>query len=263
MPTRTMNGEALWSSTRVERLPEEWVKDAYCWMHSLALDDGSFECDSRMVWHKCYSGIRKMTVAEVAYALDCMERERLLFRWLQVGQRALPYKLDALGNHAGKVWGYWTNIDRPGRLPAKSDRRKVGPGVPQRLLERFLNGQEKDPQMKLGERPAAARKRLAGRQAQVGTPPGAGSPGIGLALDREREGVGLGKPGKNRESAEVSAPPSSSSPSLATPTAPLASAPHPPAGRKVPEPAKKNTLEDLEQKKRDALERVRKNLKLA
>jgi len=274
MPARIMNGEALWGSARIAALPEEWLKDFYAWIHSLALDDGSFECGAKTVWHKCYCGNRTMSMAEVAYALDELERKKLLFRWLQVGKRALPYQVDLAGNHVGKAWGYWTNIEKPGRLPAPSDRHKKGPGVPQKLLEKFLGAVEKPAQMSLGARQAAPRKRPGRGQAVPGTPPGAGSSGLGLALDRDRKGFGLEvgntEPGKDGEQAEVSPAPSSSSPLSSSPSSSLrsssgsssAGSSSSGAGEKA-SPAKKNTAETLEQKKAKALERVRKNLNLS
>lgn len=256
MPNRLFNGEAAWSSGSIAHLPDEIMAE-YAWCHALALDDGSFECEPQQVWHKCYAGIRRRagrpwTLAEVAEVLDEFARWKLLFRWLQVGRRALPYRVEMDGSHAGKVWGFWVNIDKPGRLPAKSDRRKVGPGVPQRMLEKFLNEREPERQMRLGGGQAKPGRSLARRQDVPGTTPGGGSPGLEGVRRGSGRGLGLGaqgtdvektEEGKTGEQIEVSAPPSSS-PTFATPTASLTSA-HPPAGRNA---AKKNNAENSPKK---------------
>lgn len=205
MPTRLFNGEKAWGSAKIARLPEE-MKAEYAWMHPIALDDGSFEADPVVVWRAAYAGHRRKNAAEVGEILDEFARRKLLFRWLQVGQRAMPYAVDFAGNHQGTIWGFWTNIDKPGRLPAPSDRRNVGPGVPAKLLKKFLGCKEREQQLSLVANQAAPRKGLGRRQGQAGTPPGAGSPG----LDWEGKGKGVGV-GLGTEEAEKTVSPASSS----------------------------------------------------
>jgi hypothetical protein len=86
----------------------------------LALANGTFEINPRRVWATVYSYNRAgITPETVEGILAEFERARLLFRWRTPD---------------GKEWGYWTGIDKLGRLPGNSRRGKnerVGPDPPQ------------------------------------------------------------------------------------------------------------------------------------
>jgi hypothetical protein len=90
--------------------------------------NGVFEASAERVWSDVYSFNRPdVTVKQVATFLAAFEQVKLLFRWT---------------DGAGKVWGYWIGIDKPGRLPGKSRRGRneaIGPEPPREALEKFLN----------------------------------------------------------------------------------------------------------------------------
>jgi hypothetical protein len=68
----------------------------------------------------------EITVETVPQVLDEFERVKLLFRWT---------------DSAGRQWGYWVGIDKPGRLPGKSRQGKneaIGAELPQEELARFI-----------------------------------------------------------------------------------------------------------------------------
>ena len=126
MPKRVLDGEAMWGSQRIRRLPE-WVRLHYAWLYPLAMANGVFECDPRQIWARCYAvNMEHVAPADVNKVLDQLEQERLLFRWEQ----------------DGKTWGYWTNSHKPGRLPPASRVRKgheaLGPNPPADKLKAWL-----------------------------------------------------------------------------------------------------------------------------
>lgn len=125
MPKRILDGEAMWGSSKIAALPE-WAKAEYSWIFSLALANGSFECDVRTVWSKCYLYSRpEVTTDQVKMILDAFERVGLLFRWV----------------HHGKQWGYWVGINKEGRLPPPTQRARMARGQepPTKGLKAFIS----------------------------------------------------------------------------------------------------------------------------
>jgi hypothetical protein len=127
MPKRVLDGEALWLSDKLNMVEPPRFRGEYANMHPLALANGSFECDSNKVWRAVYSYNRPDVSREIVAAiLDEFERVHLLFRWTV---------------EAGKVWGYWTGQEKPGRLPSaarmKERHEKEGLNPPSDQLERF------------------------------------------------------------------------------------------------------------------------------
>jgi gamma-glutamylcyclotransferase (GGCT)/AIG2-like uncharacterized protein YtfP len=160
MPRRLIDGEGVWRSEKIARLPARW-KAEYANLIALQLDDGCFEADPRLVWSAVYSfNRREVSERDVAELLDEMEAVKLIFRWVQTTAAARPYERVGLGAAAeGKLWAYlvgsdWhlRHIDRSakeGRLLPPSKRRKLGPGVPRALLRAFLASTNEPPQMTL------------------------------------------------------------------------------------------------------------------
>lgn len=125
MPKRILDGEALWGSSKIAALPE-WAKAEYPWIFPLALANGSFECDIRTVWSKCYHFSRpEVTTDQVQMILTAFERVGLLFRW----------------DVSGKMWGYWVGIEKEGRLPPPTQRVRMARGQepPRKELKRFIS----------------------------------------------------------------------------------------------------------------------------
>jgi len=149
MPNRMVHGEALWGSRTIKALPAK-MRAEYAWLLMLALDNGVFEADAKLIWSQCYAFNRAESARandelrdlvnqeDVARILEELEKAKLLFRWVQCGARALAYRGRGEVPANGRVWGHWVKIDKPGRLPAPSARRRTGPAVPQRLLRKFL-----------------------------------------------------------------------------------------------------------------------------
>jgi len=126
MPKRVIDGEGLWRSDKLSRVEPVWVRGEYANLIPLALANGVFECDAKRIWSQVYSYNRPyFGIEEVKTVLAALERARLLFRWRDV---------------SGKEWGYWTNSDKPGRLPPVSQRARFlcGPEPPREELRRFL-----------------------------------------------------------------------------------------------------------------------------
>lgn len=127
MPKRIVDGDALARSDKLGQVEPIDFRSEYAYLLTLALSNGSFECDARKIWSDLYSYNRPdVTPEQVAAMLDEFERVKMLFRWTE---------------SSGKVWGHWVGSDKPGRLPAPSRLRngeKVGAPVPAEKLKAFV-----------------------------------------------------------------------------------------------------------------------------
>ena len=121
MPKRIVDGEGVWRSDKLARVEPAWMRAEYPNLIPLALANGVFEAGTRRTWSQVYSYNRtEITLADVEKILAEFERVKLLFRWT---------------DEAGKVWGYWIGIEKPGRLPGQSRwgiRRARSPWTPSR-----------------------------------------------------------------------------------------------------------------------------------
>ena len=109
MPKRIIDGEAVWTSNKLERIPQRF-RSEYAWILPLAQANGCFECSPKLVWSKCYSGIREdWTKDDVAKMLDEFGKAKLLFRW-KVGEN---------------TFGFFIGAQKEGRLPPPSLREKT------------------------------------------------------------------------------------------------------------------------------------------
>jgi hypothetical protein len=127
MPKRVVDGEGVWLSDKIAKLPPA-SKAEYTNLLPLALANGVFECSPRLVWSRVYSYNRpEVTETQVGELLSDLERARLLFRWT---------------DEHGKTWGYWVGIEKPGRLPSESRKNRkherTGPNPPEEQLAAFL-----------------------------------------------------------------------------------------------------------------------------
>lgn len=127
MPKRVVDGEALWRSIRLSFVEPVRARPEYANLLPLALANGSFECTPRLVWSQVYSFNRPdITPEDVDAFLKAFEDQGMIFRW---------------SDAAGKAWGYFVGIDKPGRLPGKSRKgknEKVGAEPPAEELRKFL-----------------------------------------------------------------------------------------------------------------------------
>jgi hypothetical protein len=128
MPKRVVDGEGLWRSDKLSMIEPASRRAEYANLLPLALSNGVFEANPRRIWATVYSYNRPdVTLEDVVEILDEFERVKLLFRWTAAD---------------GKVWGYWTGIEKPGRLPGVSRRGKneaIGPEPPLDSIRKVLD----------------------------------------------------------------------------------------------------------------------------
>ena len=121
MHKRVVDGGALWKAEKIARIQPEWIRAEYANWIPLALANGSFETDARRIWATVYSFNRPdISVEDTEDIRREFCRVGLLFLWADEA--------------SGKIWGYFTGIEKPGRLPAKSRLDKkhepIGPIPP-------------------------------------------------------------------------------------------------------------------------------------
>src|SRR5665213_506256 len=127
MPKRVIDGDALWTSNTLDKVPEKY-RGEYSWILPLSQVNGCFECSPRLVWRTCYAGVRPdWTVADVTAMLDEFEKAKMLFRF----------------EYDGNPYGFFPGIQKEGRLPKPSDRLKSAKVwqsgmVPGQVLAEFL-----------------------------------------------------------------------------------------------------------------------------
>lgn len=108
MPTRLIDGDALWRSRKLKNVPGD-IRAEYANLVPLAEANGSFDADPERIWADVYSFNRQdVTVADVVRFLDAFEKAGMLKRWKE--------------NDA--TWGYWNGISKPGRLPGSQHLKR-------------------------------------------------------------------------------------------------------------------------------------------
>jgi hypothetical protein len=126
MPRRVFDLEKAASSWKLCNVTPPEYRIFYPWGISMALANGVFECDPRVVHGKIFRVLDWLTPEVLGKIFDEYERVGLLFRWKEPD---------------GTLWGYWTGIHSPGLLPAQSridDRHyPQGPQVPQGAFVTF------------------------------------------------------------------------------------------------------------------------------
>jgi hypothetical protein len=129
MNKRILDGMGVWKSDKIARIQPEWMRAEYANWIPLALANGTFEADARRIWATVYSYNRpdiSFDDAEEIRREFC--RVGLLFLWLDEA--------------SGKIWGYFTGIEKPGRLPARSRLDKkhepIGPTPPADALRSYV-----------------------------------------------------------------------------------------------------------------------------
>jgi hypothetical protein len=129
MNKRILDGAALWKSDKIARIQPEWMRAEYANWIPLALANGSFEADTRRIWATVYSYNRPdISFDDTEEVRREFCRVGLLFLWSDEA--------------SGKIWGYFTGIEKPGRLPAKSRLDKkhepIGPTPPADALRSYI-----------------------------------------------------------------------------------------------------------------------------
>ena len=130
MPKRILDGDAMWSSSKLARCIE-WAIPEYAWLYSLADANGSFEITNLRVIHGKIAAIRpNMGIETLQKVFAEFQRNGLLFVW----------------SISGKSYGHWTGSDQPGRLPPPSTRSRFeayAPPVPKHALKKYTDACEK------------------------------------------------------------------------------------------------------------------------
>jgi hypothetical protein len=116
----------LWKSDKLARVTPVRFRAEYANVLPLALANGTCEIGAARVWAEVFAYNRDdVTRADVEKMLAEFERCGLLFRWNDEGR---------------KQWGFFVDIEKPGRLPSASMRRHygTGPEPPQDQLAAYL-----------------------------------------------------------------------------------------------------------------------------
>ena len=124
MPRRLIDCDALWQSSRLRRVEARWIGE-FANLLPLALAYGAFECNPRRVWSLVDAFNRDVTENQVAEILNAFERAGMLFRWVHAD---------------GKQWGYLVGIEKAGRLPESSHRKRYAcrPEPPSEAMAEYI-----------------------------------------------------------------------------------------------------------------------------
>ncbi len=149
MPKRIVDGEALWTSSKLAKIKPERFRVEYAWILPLALANGVLEADPHLIWSKAYAFNRPdVSRNDVEKILATFESVGLLFRWADTN---------------GKAWAYFIGSDKRGRLPARSlrDRYGCGPQPPKDKLAEYLQrvGSPQPEALKCSEKEVGEKKR--------------------------------------------------------------------------------------------------------
>src|SRR5262249_5992512 len=122
---RLIDFEALWSSDKIARCAE-WAQAEYAWVYGLADAYGCFELTNiRVIWGKVAAIRKNLCPEDFARIVEEFHQKGLLFIW----------------EEGGKRYGFWTNSDKPGRLPPASLRARYArttPEVPTDQLQKYM-----------------------------------------------------------------------------------------------------------------------------
>jgi hypothetical protein len=107
MPKRVIDADAMWASSKLANCKQRSIPE-YAWLYGLADANGIFELTNlRAVHGKAYAAIRPLiSLDDLREFLEDFHRNGLLYRWTE----------------NGKLFGYWTGSEKPGRLPPASQR---------------------------------------------------------------------------------------------------------------------------------------------
>jgi hypothetical protein len=113
--------EAVWASGRIASCAP-WAQAEYTWLYGLADAYGCFELtNSRVIWGKVAAIRKNLSLERLEQIINEFRDKGLLFTWEQ----------------DGKLYGHWTNSDKPGRLPAPSLRERYRPSTPKVPVEQL------------------------------------------------------------------------------------------------------------------------------
>lgn len=127
MPTRVIDYDALWSSTKLLKCAA-WTRVEYAWLYGLADANGSFEITNMKAIRGrvavCRPNLNERRLEKI---FDEFRKAGLLFVWTD----------------GTRTWGHWTGSDRPGRLPPAAHRTRyklMAPRVPTKELSEYISG---------------------------------------------------------------------------------------------------------------------------
>src|ERR1035438_3832944 len=125
MPSRMINGDAIWTSMKLLSVSEE-LRVEYAWVLPSADANGCCEYNPALIYRNCYAMLRDgWTPAKVAALFDALEAAKMVYRF----------------EHSGKQYAFFLGMEREGRLPKPSERSRYknsGSIVPVDGLAAFL-----------------------------------------------------------------------------------------------------------------------------
>ena len=121
MPARVID-DSIYLSDKIKALKPEHRAE-YSYLLPLTEANGVLEVNPGRIWAAAYSYHRTgIDIGWVQDLLDDLKQQDLLRTW----------------EEAGKTWGWWVGIDKPGRLPSKEHLKRyknLPPYPPLRIRE--------------------------------------------------------------------------------------------------------------------------------
>jgi hypothetical protein len=112
LPKRYIDYEAAWASDKIAACSDRVPATSgvyYLWFYGLADANGILELTNPSVIHgKVAVNLPFLSVEDVIQILKAFVDHGLLFTWFE----------------GGKLFGFWTKSDLPGRLPPKEERKR-------------------------------------------------------------------------------------------------------------------------------------------
>jgi hypothetical protein len=129
MPKRLIEGENIWTSEKLQQVPEE-LRPEYMWVLPLAEANGCCEFSPAIIWKECYALLRPgWTPKRVEELFDALEAAKVVFR----------FKARYDQTQKERTWCYFVGMEK--RLPRPSERSKYKVHrsiVPTKELAEFL-----------------------------------------------------------------------------------------------------------------------------
>lgn len=127
MPMRMVDGDRIWTSSTLRKLPEKYRLHYANWL-PMAEANGTFEADPEKIHHTIYNFlVKSVTVREVKHILSLFIEHKLVIIWKE----------------NGKTWGFFSGMEKKGRLPSKSQLvkyKELPPSIPEELLDQSKTG---------------------------------------------------------------------------------------------------------------------------
>ncbi len=129
MPIRMVDGDAIATSTRLNKVPEKYRLDYAYWV-TFAQANGTFEADANIIWAKFYAyQFPSRKLKHVFEILSAFSEAGLIHLWQE----------------DGKQWGFFSGSEKPGRLPSSKHLNRyknLPPSYPGLVQDKSRTGPE-------------------------------------------------------------------------------------------------------------------------